>query len=146
MPTITSANSSFVLLVPGVFPIPINVQGYAVDDAFTTETVDTAEAVMGVDGKLSHGYTPQPTKLRVVLQPDSLSIGEFELWDTTNQRAKESFEATAAVIELPSVGKVYTFTKGALTRATRMPSAKKVLQPVEFEVTFESCIPAPLAI
>lgn len=145
MKTITSANSSFVLVVPEVFPIPIQVQGYAADDAFASEPVDSAEALMGVDGLMSAGFTPFITKLAVTLQADSPSIDQFEIWLGAQQVRKDLFMATAT-ISLPSLGKSYIFTKGALTRVTPMPPAKKVLQPVNYEISWESCQPVPLTV
>jgi hypothetical protein len=142
--TITSANSVFTLVVPLVFPVPINVQGYAADDAFATEAVDSAEAVMGVDGKMSAGYTPFPTKLNVTLQADSDSISIFDTWLGAMQTAKEVFFGDATIV-MPSVGRTYILTKGAMTRITQFPAAKKILQPVQYEITFESVVAVPLA-
>jgi hypothetical protein len=61
MATITIANSVFTLTATAVFPVPQALQGYAADDAFTTEAIAMADVVIGVDGKLSAGYTPNGT-------------------------------------------------------------------------------------
>jgi hypothetical protein len=135
MATITSANSKMTLAVPPVVGVS-TVQGYATDDAFATETVESAVAVMGVDGRMSHGYTPFITKLRVMLQADSPSISIFETWLSANTAVKDSLEGQMNIL-LPSVKKTYAFFKCALTRITPLPPAKKTLEPVEYEVSSE---------
>ena len=63
MATLTSANSAFSLQIANLYPVPQSIQGYAADDAFAVDDVEPVETVMGVDGKLSGGYTPYPIKL-----------------------------------------------------------------------------------
>ena len=67
MATLTSANSEFVLIIPGVFPAPVVVQGYATDDAFGTEDVSPVEAKMGVDGRVLLGPAGKETTVNVPL-------------------------------------------------------------------------------
>ncbi len=142
--TITAANSSFVLAIAGVFPVPIPIEGYATDDAFTNEVFPMAQALMGVDGKLSSGYTPEPKKLTVMLMPDSPSLEVFDAWRQATETAKEVFLAEATIV-LPALGKTYNMRKGTLTSATGIPGVKKVLQPAQFEITFESIQPAAIS-
>jgi hypothetical protein len=142
--TITSANSTFVLNIPGVFPVPLPIQGYAADDAFTVEPFDTAEALVGVDGKLSAGYTPTPKKLTVMLQADSPSLEVFDAWLGAMESAREVFFAEATIV-LPAISKTYNLRKGVLTNAVKLPPNKKVLQPVQYTITFESIEPALIA-
>lgn len=142
--TLTSANSSFVLNIPGVFPIPIAVQGYATDDAFAVEAFDTAEAVMGVDGKMSAGFTPNVKKLTVTLQADSPSLEIFDAWVGAMESAREVFYGDATIV-IPSINKTYNLRKGALTNAKKLPDAKKILQAVPYVITFESIEPALIA-
>lgn len=141
--TITSANSVFSLAVLNLFPTPQKVQGYSADTAFTLDAVASAEVHMGVDGKLSAGYTPQPRKLKVKLQADSDSVDIFDQWHQAQQAIKELY-ACNATIDVPALGKSYTLTKGFLSNYKPMPDAKKVLEPVEFEITFELVTYAPL--
>lgn len=142
--SITSANSVFTLVVAGLFPVPINIQGYATDDAFSSAAVSAAQAIMGVDGVLSAGFTPFPTKLSVVLQADSESKAVFETWLQAMQSGREVVWGDAT-IALPSIQQTFIFTKGVLTEITQVPAAKKVLQPVHYEITFENLSSVPLA-
>lgn len=140
--TITDANSEFSLSVPDVFPTPQPIQGYATDDAFDTENVAPNEALMGVDGRLSGGYTPYPVKLRFVLQADSDSNDVIDQWRQAMDSATEAFDCSVT-IACPSIGKRYTFLRGFLTGATPTAQGKKVLMPQTYEVTFEQLITAP---
>lgn len=143
MATLTSANSVFMLAVGGVYPVPQQIQGYATDDAFTTQDVSPVETRMGVDGILSGGYTPYPTVIEITLQADSPSIDIFEIWGTAQDVAREVFIANATV-SLPGTGRKYTLTKGFLTGFSKMPANQKILGPQKYTITFQSCTPSPI--
>lgn len=143
MSTITSANSKFVINIPDVFPTPQEVQGYAADDAFTQSAFDVTETRMGVDGRLSGGYTPNAKPFTVMLQADSPSIAIFDAWAGAMESDNEAFVASA-IIDLPSVHKSYIFTKGFLKNVQKLPSAKKVLEPVPYTIEWESIQVVPL--
>lgn len=140
---ITSANSTLTIVVTGLVPVPFNVQGYAADDAFATDSIDVADTMMGVDGKMSAGYTPVIVPLTVTLQADSASISVFDTWLGAQESSRQIFTAVAT-LTLPSVGKSYLFTKGVLKTVKKFPDGKKVLQPVQYVMHFESCVAVPL--
>jgi hypothetical protein len=145
MSTITSANSQVILSIPDVFPTPIALQGYAADDAFSVESFETAEALMGVDGVMSAGYTPNIKKFTIVFQADSASLEVMDAWVGAMESNNEVYFANMVIV-LPSLGtngKSYNFTKGALTGAKKLPDAKKVLQPVAYVISWESIDPTP---
>ena len=141
--TITSANAALTMSVPGIFPVPIPIEGFATDDAFDTENVAPCEALMCVDGNLSGGYTPYPVKQKFVLQADSPSSIFFDQWRQAMDAVKEAYPANFTLV-MPSVGKVATFLKGFLTGDMPAPAGKKVLQPQTYEITFESVSVAPV--
>lgn len=140
---ITSANSVFTITVPGVLPVAFTVEGFATDDAFTTDEVDVAETMMGVDGKMSAGFTPFITPLTVHFQADSPSISIFEQWLGAQEAAKRIFVAQAT-IAIPSVSRQYVFTKGVLRKAKKLSDAKKILQPVQYTLHWEKVTSVPL--
>lgn len=142
MATLTSANSALSLQIAGLYPVPQSIQGYATDDAFAVDDVAPVEVMMGVDGKLSGGFTPYPTKLHITLQADSASNAIFDNWLAAQSAAKETYIANAA-ISLPGTGDKFIFTRGFLTGGSPMAGAKKVLQSRKFEITFESVSKAP---
>lgn len=154
MTTITSANSSLILtprlggnlsgLLPALAGVGFPVQGYASDDAFAVETVDSAEARIGVDGIMSAGYLPRLTKQTITLQADSPSIRAFEALIGAQDTVREVIFLDG-VLTLPSVETTYALSKGALTRLTPIPPAKKVLEPVSYEITWGLIQPAPVA-
>lgn len=135
--TITSANSVFTLVVAGLFPSPVQLVGYSSDKAFTTEALDLAEVNMGVDGRMTAGYTPQPTKQTITLQADSPSKDIFTALIQAMKTAREVFYMSGS-IALPSTGESFSLTRGILTNAKQIPDAQKVLQPVDYVITWES--------
>lgn len=135
--TITSANSVFTLVVAGLFPTPVQLKGYASDKAFTTEAVDLAEVQMGVDGRMTAGFVPNPVKQTITLQADSPSKDIFTAMIQAMKTAREVFYISGS-ISLPSTGESFTLTRGILTNAKQIPDAQKVLQPVDYVITWES--------
>lgn len=135
--TITSANSVFTIVIPGLFPAPVQLKGYATDKAFATEAIDLAEVQMGVDGRMTAGYTPNPTKQTVTLQADSPSKDIFTALIEATKTAREIFYVSGS-IALPSTGESFTLTRGVLTNVKQIPDAQKVLQPMDFVITWES--------
>ena len=135
--TITSANSMFTLVVAGLFPAPVQLKGYASDKAFTTEAVDLAEVQMGVDGRMTAGFVPNPVKQTITLQADSPSKDIFTAVIQAMKTAREVFYISGS-ISLPSTGESFTLTRGILTNVKQIPNAQKVLQPVDYVITWES--------
>ena len=135
--TITSANSVFTIVIAGLFPAPVQLQGYASDKAFTTEAVDLAEVQMGVDGRMTAGFVPNPVKQTITLQADSPSKDIFTAMIQAMKTAREVFYISGT-IALPSTGESFTLTRGILTNAKQIPDAQKVLQPVDYVITWES--------
>ena len=135
--TITSANSVFTIVIAGLFPAPVQLQGYASDKAFTTEALDLAEVQMGVDGRMTAGFVPNPTKQTITLQADSPSKDIFTALIQATKTAREVFYISGT-IALPSTGESFTLTRGILTNAKQIPDAQKVLQPADYVITWES--------
>lgn len=139
--TLTTANSVFALSIAGIYDTPQTLKGYAADDAFSAGEVTPGEALMGVDGIMSYGYTPYPIEMNISLQADSPSIAIFDNWIKTQNQVREAYAANAEIV-LPSTGAKYTLTKGVLTKGKPLPDAKKVLQPVSYTITWESITPS----
>lgn len=136
MATITAANSEFILSIPGVFSVDQPLDGYATDDAFDSEDVSPTEAKIGVDAKMSAGYTPYLFKQVIHLQADSDAIQVFDDWRQAMDTVREVFFASGTIL-LPAVGKIVTLTKGTLTRAKPLPDVKKLLEPQTYEITWQ---------
>lgn len=135
MATITAANSIFALTVTGLYAAPQVLHGYAADDAFSTDALESAETVMGLDGHLSGGYIFNPIKQTIVLMPDSASLDVFNNWSLAQLASREVLVANAS-ISLPAIGKKYVLTRGFLTSHKPIPDVKKVLQAVQYQITW----------
>lgn len=135
MGTLTAANSQFSLAIPGVYNAPQTLQGYATDDAFSTGEVTNAEVQVGVDGQVSAGFVFNLIEMTITLQPTSKSIPVFNNWSLAQQGIKEVLPATGS-ISIPSIGFKWAGTDGYLTRAAVIPNVKKILQPVNYTITW----------
>lgn len=143
MKTITSANSTFALAVANVFPAPQILQGYAADDTFSTEAVESVETVQGIDGNLSGGYVFVPYKMSISIMPDSPSLDIFYQWAQYQLSQREVAIASATIL-LPSIGKRFSMLKGFLTSNVAIPEAKRTLQASKFQITWNQIIGAPV--
>src|SRR5665213_2902864 len=112
--TITSANAVLMLSIAGLFDVPVQLQGFAADDIYDSEEVETAETVMGVDGHLSAGFVPVPVNQNITLMPDSPSILFFENWIAAQLTARELYIATGTT-RLTSIHRTYAMSRGFLT-------------------------------
>src|SRR5487761_2180230 len=127
MSTLTSTNSVFTLTVSPLYPVPVHIQGYATDDAFTAADVEMVETLMGVDGHLSGGYTPYPVPLEFTLQADSASNIIMDLIMDYQDQQREVLSCAASIM-IPSLGMVYVFSNGFFKKGSTLSSAKKVMQ------------------
>jgi hypothetical protein len=141
--TITSANSVFTITVPGLFPAPVTLHGYAAERAWNTDQQDLAETQMGVDGRMTAGFIPAPVKQTVSLQADSPSKAIFNAIARAMKQAREVFYINGA-ISLPSTGEAVTCVRGVLTNFKPIPDAGKVLQPLDFAIVWERMDPTLL--
>jgi hypothetical protein len=138
--TITSANSIFTLIVADLFPAPVQMEGYSTDSAVVTDAIDMAEVQMGVDGRMTAGYVPNPTKQTIALQADSPSRPFFTAILEATKTAKEIYYLTGNLI-LTGTGEAFALTRGVITNAKQIPDLKKVLDPVDIVITWESINP-----
>lgn len=143
MATLTTANSVFTLLAPAVFPAPQIIEGFATEDAFSVAQFESARAVMGVDAKMSAGFIPAVKELDVVLQADSISRRVFEQLLGVMERTREVIFLDA-VIAMPGQGEIWNFTRGVITKAPKLPGAKKNAEPTTWQITWEDIQPMAL--
>lgn len=141
MKSITGANAVFQLSIADLFPTPVQLQGFAADDVFNTDPMESAETLMGVDGRLSGGFVYVPTKQNIILQADSDSNAIFDQWWQQQQANEEVYIANGLVL-LKSLQAKYTLTKGFLTTYPPTPGVKKLAQPRTFSITWERISPS----
>jgi nitroreductase len=135
--SITSANSVLTLVVGGLFPAPVQMKGYASDKAFVTEALELAEVNMGVDGRMTAGFTPNPVKQTITLQADSPSKAFFAAIIAAMKTSREIFWLSGD-LTLPATGESFSLTRGILSAGKQIPDAQKVLQAMDFVITWES--------
>jgi hypothetical protein len=136
MSNITAANAVYTLNIPGILLASSQLVGFAADDIFDTDPVETAEISMGVDGRLSAGFVFVPIPQGISLQADSPSIAVFDLWRNTEVANKTKFFAQGQ-IKLPAVGKKWALSNGVLRTYPVIPNAGRVLKPQKFYITWE---------
>lgn len=141
--TLTTANSAATLLARGFFPTPFSLEGYSTDDSFSVDDVSPAEVFMGVDGKLSGGFVPQPKVVTFMFQADSPSLDRLDaiIAFQESQRENVIFDGTMFI---QGTQDKTAMTKGFLTSYTPMANSKKTLQPRKFTFTFEGFTKAPI--
>lgn len=142
MPSITSANSVFALNIPGVTTAPVRLQGYATEDAFESSSVKPAEVMMGVDGKKSAGFVFTMFEMEITLQADSVSNDLFEALHNAQQQQREVFDIQGTLV-IAATGKTYQCRNGTLTSYSPFAGHKKVQQPRQYQITWESINGAP---
>ncbi len=141
--TITSANAVFMLSVASVFPTPVQLQEFGVDDAFVTDLVDANEVQVGVDGFGVAGYIPRAPMMTIRLLASSRSFIIFENWMAAMDQLQEVLYGSA-VITMSAVGRKYTCYQGSLGRFSSLADARRVLQNREFQIHWlpQGSIPA----
>ena len=139
--TITSANSVIYLAVSGLFPIPVQLQGYSTDKAWDTGSIVTTETQIGVDGRKTAGLVFNAVKQTFSFQADSPSVQIFEAIYAA-QRAARDVYYLSAIIDLPATGQSYVCNRGTLEDYNAVASAGKVLTAREFSINWGSVVPA----
>jgi hypothetical protein len=140
--SITSADAVLTFTQAVLFSTPQQLQNFAVDDIYDTDQIKSIEAQMGVDGNLSFGFVFVPVMQNFNLMADSPSISIFEQIFGAQQAAKTVYPINGSIL-LPSLGKKYIMTNGGLSGYKPTPDAKRVLQAMKFQVTWQSVLPAP---
>lgn len=139
--SITAATALYTLTINDLFPVPQTLQGYAAEDVFSSEPVQTVQVEMGIDGLMSAGFVFVPIRQTIILQANSPSVFLFDQWYSAMQTNRDIFFANG-IVTLISVRSKYFLRKGALTDYMPMSDAGKVLRPRRFGITWESFSPA----
>lgn len=140
--SLTSANATILFSVDTLFPAPVPLAGFSADDIFDVDQVKRAETLMGVDGVLSGGFVWEEVKQTFSFQADSLSCILFDQWQEAEQALEDVYPASATII-LPGILTAFACINGFLMTASPMPSAKKLLQPRKFSISWNIVSPAP---
>lgn len=134
---ITSANAVAVLSVDQLFPSGIELQQFATDQAVGQDSVDITETRMGVDGRMVAGFTPVIYPVTITLEASSPSAKSLGTVWRGMKTIRGIYECTL-VVTVPSIGKVYTWSRGVMKSGVPFPSMKKVLDPTTWVFHFEN--------
>lgn len=135
---ITDADAIIILSVENLYGNGVRIQGFSTDTAWTAGDSQIAEARMGVDGKLSAGYTPQPRTITLSLEASSDSLEVMRNIVSQSQLNKKVYTCSMQ-ITIPAQGKEYRLDNGVLQTAHDVSDGKKVLDPSSFTFLFETC-------
>lgn len=144
MGDITGANAIFYLTVDELYDTPQLLQGFASDDAFTTQELQVSNPVMGLDGQLLGGVSLVPIEQTIVLQADSPSNALFDNWSQANVANISAYTATGTII-IPNLGRQWTLYYGLLMRIQPILTAKKLIQPRRHTIAWGSIVPSNTA-
>lgn len=138
---ITSANSTLVITVSALAIASVAMEGYAVDNAWALDEVETAVAQVGVDAKMTAGWVPRLNPLTLSFAPNSPSIAVLSSI-INSQDTMQTIYTLQGVLTCPSINKAWTLSNGVLTRGKVIPDGARILGAQSFQLTFESVRPA----
>lgn len=138
---ISGATANLTLTILPLFPVPQQIQGFAADDVYDLDEIESVETLMGVDGVLSGGFVWKPQQQTIMLQANSASNAVMDTWWASMVAAKTTYTANG-VITLPAIGLKFIQTTGYLTRY-KLPGTKKLIQPRRYGITWNLVVPAP---
>ena len=141
--SITSVTSVLTLVIPGVYPNGVAIQGWTVDDFLDLEPIPKVEVRMGIDGIMAQGYVIKERKMKIHLEANSPSGVVFDNWAQAMDNALDAIPASGTLI-IASNGIQAALTNGGLTMYSDVPKIKKTLQPQEFEITWQSVVISPM--
>lgn len=138
---ITAANAVLTLQIATILPVPTRIQQFGADDIYDFDAIQSVEAVMGVDGVQSGGWTWKSQVQSITLQANSPSNDIFDMWYAQMKAANGTYICNGVLI-LPAIGKKFIQTGGLLTDY-KLPGAKKLIQPRRYGITWNDVIVAP---
>lgn len=101
--SITSANASINLTIPGVYSSGVLLQNFAVNDILEPEPQELSEARVGADGYVVGGYVFNLSQFRMMFQANSASIQVFYNWKAAQDAIPDVISGTMHIIA-PSLG------------------------------------------
>ena len=139
--TITSANSVFTLIIPGVYPNGVQLQGYSAESAWQSDAQEQTESMIGVDGQKASGWVPAIIAQTISLLANSTSRAVINALARA-QKANRDAIIIQGTIVLPATGEAFSCINGTLKNYKPVPDAAKVLQPVEFVIEWQDILPS----
>ena len=133
---ITSATAK-VKLFCALTPAGLSFERYASDSAWSKETNKVIESRMGVDGKISFGYTPSVKTVNFVFQPDSPTLERLAYIIQTQNTTMKPI-VCQVLIDLGSIERSFYLVNACITTGDILPAGGRVLEPVTISLSYES--------
>jgi hypothetical protein len=124
-PSITSANASINLTIPGVFSQGVLLQQFSTDDIIDPEPQELTEASVGADGFVVAGYVFNLNNFRLTFQPNSASIAVFYQWKAAQDSLVDVIAGSMKIIA-PSLDLDVDLTDVFCKSLPFLPPLKKV--------------------
>lgn len=132
--SITSANASVVLTIPGVFSSGVLLQNFSTDDMFDADPQTLTESRVGADGFVVGGYVFNLTKMRFNFQANSDSIPVFYAWKAAQDAIRDVIAASMKIIS-PALGLDVDMEDMYCMSLPLLPPHKKVAEPLSVELS-----------
>lgn len=139
MTDLTAASVVLMMSVQGLFPTPVQIQGFAAEDIYDMDEIERVQTLMGADGILSGGFVFKEQMQSISLQADSLSAPFFDAWDQNQVAGRRTYPGNG-VLTIPSLGIKFVQTRGFL-KTFKLPGAKAIMQPRRFRLTWQTVVP-----
>ena len=119
-------------------------EGYSADNIFTSEQPDLVETRIGVDGKLSAGYTPAVNSITYHFEASSQNAAYFRGVASSVKLTKTPMPVVNTVT-LPALG-VRFVINGVIKNIKSLPDAGKVAEPWTVQIDFADgdLVPMPM--
>jgi hypothetical protein len=132
--SITSANASIVLTIPGVFSSGVLLQNFAVNDILEPEPQTLTESRVGADGGVVGGYVFNLSKFSIMFQANSDSIRVFYAWKAAQDKQTDVIAASMKIIA-PSQGYDVDLQDVYCESLPFLPPLKKVAEELKVSMT-----------
>lgn len=133
---ITSANATLVMTVEELYPSGFQLEQFSTDLMLSQSDDTLAETRMGVDGQMVAGFVPTILSTTITLESSSPSMEQLNTLYKAMKTNQRVYEITL-VVDIPSLGKSFTYNGGVLKTGRLVPDIKKVLEPVSYGFDFE---------
>ena len=136
MKNVTSLNATAVMVIEELFPAGFTLEQFSTDAAISQGDDTFAETRMGVDGQMVVGVVDNVKTVTITLEPSSPSIQYLETLQKAIRTNKKHYPVTM-LVNLPALGKTYTYSNGALKTGKLMSDVNQTLQPIAYTFDFE---------
>lgn len=139
--TITSADINAHITVDALYPMGFVLEGFSADNIFEMDNLELAQAIRGADGKLSAGFVFGTQHQTFHIMPDSPVYKKIQTWATTSVTSKGVYRCNLTAV-FKTNGTKFVCTNGVLLNAGNVANAARMLQPITFQIAWETVTPS----